>query len=117
MIADGLVLALLTGAAFYALFRKLPRKLRRFLQKHVLLTDSVACILTYALFGGTVTALFAAAWLSVIVSILLILSRNPTAVATMEQAIQQINKWKDTAVTWVQQQLPLEEEPPTTDPK
>ena len=77
MITTSLALALLTGTGFYLLYSKLPRRIRKFMQRHVLLTDTVACLLTYVLFGGTLIALFAAAWLGVIVSILLAITSNP----------------------------------------
>lgn len=56
---------------------KLPRWLRNWVQRHSLITDLIACILTYILLGGTITALFASAWMGIMISILLAVINNP----------------------------------------
>jgi len=76
MIADGFSLALLTTAGFIIVYKKLPRKVRRFLEKFSLLTDIVSLLLVYILFGQTLVALFAAAFTGLFVSALLHIANN-----------------------------------------
>jgi len=104
MIIEGLSLAVLTGAGFYFLYHKLPRSVRKFMQKHVLLTDAVICFATYALFGGTLTALFAAAWLGLIVSITLAIVSNPDANALLERFGERCTEWKGKFAAWAARQ-------------
>ena len=85
MIIEGLVLASITGAGFYFVWHKLPQVIRKFFLRHPLFTDTIACVLTYTLLGGTLTALVAAAWLGCIVSAMLYLVNNPTTSAAMDQ--------------------------------
>jgi len=110
MIVDGLVLAVITGTAFYFLYAKLPGRVRRYLQRHILLTDTIACLLTYALFGGTLVALFAAAWLSVLVSVLLVVIRNPAAARALRAFSEQITEYKKQATEWLAEKFPPEQQ-------
>ena len=105
MITTGLSLALLTSAGFYLLFVKMPKKIRRFMQKHVLFTDTVACLLTYILFGSTLIALFAAAWLGIIVSCILAITSNPALNGILERFLDKIGELKDVFVDWVTAQV------------
>jgi len=77
LILNGLTLGILTTVAFYALYMRFPDWAKRFFIKYRLLTDIVATILTYWLFAGTVTALFAAAWVCLLVEVLLYAGRHP----------------------------------------
>ena len=77
MLINGLTLAVLTTTGFVIVYKKLPRKIRKLIEKHSLITDAVALLLTYILFGGTLTALVAAAMVGVFVSILLHIANNP----------------------------------------
>jgi len=113
MIVDGLVLATLTGTGFYLVFRRLPKGIKKFLQKHYLITDVVACLLTYMLFGATITALFAAAFLGIIISILLTISHNPTAVAYLEAGVEKLDKTVGRINKWLQKKFPVEIDEPT----
>ena len=54
----------------------MPPKIKKFLEKHTLLTDALALITTYVLLGGTLTALIAAALCGLFVSGLLHIARN-----------------------------------------
>jgi Ca2+/Na+ antiporter len=112
MIVSGLTLAILTGTAFYFIFRKLPRSIRRFLQKHILFTDAVACLLTYMLLGGTLVALFASAWLCVITTVLLHLSNNPATAVLMERFAYKVGQMKDSFINWAAKFPPPVEEQP-----
>ena len=104
MISTGLSLAVLTATGFYMIYRKLPGSVRRFLHRHPLLTDSIACLLTYSLFGGTLVALFAAAWVGVIVSIMLAITSNPEMNAMLEKFVQRIITLKTKFVEWMAEQ-------------
>jgi len=110
MLVDGLALAMLTGCAFIFLYYKLPARIRKWLQRHPLLTDAVACALTYILLGSTLTALFAAAWLGLFVSALLAVSKNEGA----SNAIQSIVNRATAAWTefgeWLREQFPVTED-------
>jgi len=70
------------------------------MQKHVLLTDAIACFLTYSLFGGTLVALFAAAWLGIIVSIMLALTKNPSTNVLLEDFSRRAGRMKDKFLEW-----------------
>lgn len=76
MLSTAFSLALLTTGAAIIVYKKLPRKVRRFIEKHSLLTDLVALIAIYALLGGTLTALFAGAMCGIMISILLHITNN-----------------------------------------
>ena len=102
MLVTGLALALLTGGGFYFLYRKLPNRVRRFMQRHVLLTDTVAALCVYVLLGGTLTALFASAWLCLIVSLVLAITNNPTSNAILEKALARMDSVKTEVTTWLE---------------
>ena len=98
MIVEGLALAGLTSLGFYFLFAKLPERVQKFLLKHPLLTDAVACVGTYALFGGSLTALFASAWVCVAVSAMLALMNNETTAKMISATANKIKEFKNSAL-------------------
>ena len=106
MIGNGLSLAVITGAAFYVLYKKLPRPIRRWMHKHVLITDAVCMLLTYALFGGTLVALFAAAWLGLIVSLLLFVMQNQEAKELIEGTLARVKQLFQELWTWIKSKIP-----------
>lgn len=57
-------------------FRKLPRKVRRFLIKHALLTDFLTFFITYITLGSSLTALTAGAIVAVMTSALCYVLEN-----------------------------------------
>jgi len=71
MIGNAFALAVVSTGGFILIYQKLPRKIRKYLEKFSLLTDLLAAIAVYALLGGTLTALMAGAMVCVFVSILL----------------------------------------------
>lgn len=71
MISTAITLSILTTGAFVIVYGKLPKRLRAFIEKHSLLTDLLALIGVYILFGGTLTALMAGALTGLTVSGLL----------------------------------------------
>ena len=100
MVTTGFTLAVLSACGFWLVYDKLPRRVKKFMQKHVLLTDAIACFLTYSLFGGTLVALFAAAWLGIIVSIMLALTKNPSTNALLEDFSRRAGRMKDKFLEW-----------------
>lgn len=76
MLSTAASLAALTVGAAIVVYHKLPRRVRRFLERHSLLTDMIALIFTYQFLGGTVTALIAAGIVSLAVSALLEVANN-----------------------------------------
>ena len=75
--------------------------------KHSLLTDTAACVLTYVLFGGTVTALFAAAFVGIIVSLMLAILNNEITAKAVDRLVNRIRelhkKFIDSLVTMIEQ--------------
>ena len=71
MILEAAILGSGSAAGFGLTYSRLPEAFRDFCLKHPLLTDVVATFLTYELLGGTLTALMAAGFVSVLVSVLL----------------------------------------------
>ena len=76
MIGNAFALATVTTGGFIIIYQKLPRRVRKFMEKHQLMTDLAACIAVYAFLGGTLTALMAGAIVGVYVSILLKIAEN-----------------------------------------
>ena len=112
MVTTGFTLAALTGAGFYMVFNKLPRKVRKFMQKHVLFTDTIACLFTYVLFGGTLLGLFASAWMGIIVSSILALTANPVTNDILERFGNKIGQLKDCFIEWADKNAPAPAEQP-----
>jgi hypothetical protein len=110
MLATGLTLACLTATGFYMVYRKLPARVRRFMEKHVLLTDAVACLLTYMLFGGTLVALFAAAWMGLLTSVLLAIANNPKTNFLLERAVRRLGQAKEQFIAWLAEHFQEREE-------
>jgi len=77
MLSNAFALALVTTGGFYIVYNKLPRKVRRFLQKNSLLTDLASLVAVYTIMGGTLTALMAGALCGLFVSVLLHVANNP----------------------------------------
>ena len=78
MLSSALTLAILTTAGFYVAYSKLPRRVRRWIENHSLLTDTLCLLLTYMLLGGTLTALVAAAMVGLMTSALLYIANHPS---------------------------------------
>ena len=110
MFFSGFTLAVLTGAGFWMIYRKMPPSVRGFMQRHILLTDAIACALTYMLFGGTLVALFAAAWMGIMVSGLLTASADPRISAIMEHYTKKMTDLIKRAIDWLAKQTPEKEE-------
>jgi hypothetical protein len=101
MILDSLLLAAITGTGMYFIFRALPLKVRLFLHNHMLATRLACAILTYTLLGGSLTALFAAAWLDLFVSILMELYRNPESAEAMGRLSAMVSEFRSKVTGWI----------------
>lgn len=76
MFSTAVALSILTVGACIIIYIKLPRQVRRFLEKHSLMTDLICLIGTYYFLGGTITALLAAGIVGLMVSGLLEVANN-----------------------------------------
>jgi len=76
MLSTATALAILTTGGFVVVYSKLPRRMRKFIEKHSLATDVVALFLAYMLLGGTLTALTASAMVGLMISGLLHIQNN-----------------------------------------
>lgn len=100
MLSTAFTLGLLTTVGFYLVYSKLPTKAKKFITKYPLLSDVFALIGTYALFGGTVTALIAGAMVSIVVSMLLHVANHPDdfmwltdSIQAVKDALAKIQEW------------------------
>lgn len=103
MVTTGLLLGVVTAAGFMFIWVKLPKTLRNFLTKYSLLTDLVVCVATYVLLGGTITALFASAFMGIIVSMMLALVNNEQTGAMLERFVVKISMMKEIFLKGVQE--------------
>lgn len=76
MLSTAVALSVITVSGFVVVYQKMPRQIRRFLEKHSLMTDAMCLIGTYYFLGGTITALIAAGLVSLAVSGLLEIANN-----------------------------------------
>ena len=76
MIADTVVLTALTTVGLVMLYKKLPRKVRKFLEKHDILTDFVTFSLTYIALGSTLTSLVVGVLVAMLTSFIIQVLEN-----------------------------------------
>ena len=76
MLSTAVALSTLTTAGVFIIYSKLPKRIRRLIEKHSLLSDLVALVGVYFLLGGTLTALLAASMTGLIVSAMLHIANN-----------------------------------------
>jgi hypothetical protein len=105
MVLEGLSLAVLTSGGLYLVYQALPLSVRLFIMRHQFMTRAGCAVFTYALFGGTLTALFAAAWLDLLVGTLLALSSKPETAAIMEALKHRISQMRQQLVDWITKTL------------
>lgn len=77
MLYDALVLSILSTIGFVMTYKKLPRKMRRFLAKHGVFTDVLTFVITYFTLGGSLTALTAGAMVAIWTSMLVTIAEHP----------------------------------------
>jgi hypothetical protein len=92
MLGTAFSMAVLTTTGFVMLFNKLPRNVRRIITKYALVTDFLAMVLTYFMFGGTVTALIAGAMVDIFISVLLYIANNPAEFAWLHDLIRSVKE-------------------------
>ncbi len=73
MLVEATVLGAASTAGFGLTWTRIPAQAKQFCLDHPLLTDVIATWLTYELLGGTLTALMAAGFVSIVVSVILYL--------------------------------------------
>jgi len=71
VILEAAILGSGSAAGFGLTYTRLPAAFKDFCLRHPLLTDVIATYMTYEILGGTLTALMAAGFVSVLVSVLL----------------------------------------------
>lgn len=108
MLTTGFALAVLTSAGFYFIYTKLPGWAKKWVVKHALITDVVACVFTYLLFGGTIVSLFAAAFVGIIVSLMLAILGNEVTAAALERFVERLKELRNKFVAYLEQQLQKE---------
>lgn len=77
MISNAVALAILTTAGLVVVYKKLPRKVRKLVEKYSLFVDVLALIGIYLMLGQTLTALMAGALAGLFISVLLHIANNP----------------------------------------
>lgn len=90
MLVDGFLLAGLTLGAAVLTFRHMPRWCKGFVEKHPGLTRAACFVLTYIVLGHSVTAIFAAAILDILLSILLSINADAEAKPAMLALLERI---------------------------
>jgi hypothetical protein len=66
MLINGFALGFLTFLGWASVWHKLPPAVQKWTAKHSFLIDLLTTVATYMALGGTVTALFAAAWVGIL---------------------------------------------------
>lgn len=69
MLLEAGILGGLSATGFLLTFSRLPKKLKKLVTDHPLITDIAATAATYKLLGMTLTALTAAGFMSVLISV------------------------------------------------
>lgn len=97
LITSAFFLSIVTSVAFYILYTKMPYRFRKLLLDHPLATEVGATVATYwlhASFGGGLTALFAAAMVTLQTSILLAIAKDPELSVALVQLMKRIQSLK-----------------------
>ncbi len=92
MLMDALVLSILSTVGFVMTYKKLPRKVRRFLAKYGVFTDVVTFVLTYFTLGGSLTALTAGAMVAIWTSMLITIAEHPEDYLYIYDAIKVVKE-------------------------
>lgn len=100
MLANALSISVLVTASFVMLYQKLPRNLRRYIVKYSLVTDFLAMVVTYYMFGGTVTALLAGAIVDVMISMILHIANHPQDFEWLFDALKMVREFLNKAQTY-----------------
>ena len=79
MIVESVVLSVATGLGFYLVYEALPLSVKMWLINHRLATRVICAAGVYTLLGGTIIALFSAAFLDLMIGTLLNILGDPEA--------------------------------------
>lgn len=101
MIVDALVLSGVTFAGAALIYEQLPLKAKLFLMEHKLLTRVICAVGTYTLLGGSVTALFAAGFLDLMVGVTLAILNDPQAANNLARVGAYLKDLKQKVTTWL----------------
>lgn len=71
VVTEGAILGAASAAGFGLTYTRLPEAAQQFIQDHPLLSDVALTAATYHVLGGTLTALMAAGFVSIFISLLL----------------------------------------------
>ena len=85
MLLDSLVLSTITALGGYLIWIHLPMKVKMWFLAHPLLTRVGCAVSVYTLLGASVTALFAAGWLDLMIGLMLALASNKEASEAMSK--------------------------------
>lgn len=100
MLVTSLFLGGLHVLGFYLVYKKFPQHIRDFFDKRPLFTSLVAVISTYVILGGTILGLFGAAWAGIIISVMILASKNPYLMAQIERYKKEIISYAKKIETW-----------------
>lgn len=101
MIVDAFILASVTGAGFYLIWTQLPIRIKAWLMNHKLFTRICCAIGTYTLLGGTLTALFAAGFLDLMVGTILNILNDPEANKNLQRVGAYLKDLKNKVTQWI----------------
>src|SRR5687768_16765374 len=89
LIENALVLAVVTFIGGWMVWGKLPRRVRKWLERQSLTTDVVLLFLDYLVLGGTATALLASAFVGLMVSVALYIANHPEEFGWLFDLVEQ----------------------------
>lgn len=116
MLSNAMSIAVMVTAGFFLLYQKLPRNIRRYIVKYSLITDFLAMVATYYMFGGTVTALMAGAIVDIMISAMLHVANHPQDFEWLFDAFKTVKelvvKFQD-YLKQINQQYQASKNPPT----
>jgi hypothetical protein len=90
VILEGAILGGFSAAGFGLTYTRLPEPVKKFVTDHPLMTDIALTTATYHVLGGTLTALFAAGFMSILISLLLFVPRTS---AWLQETLTKLKEW------------------------
>ena len=87
MLSDGLFLGIISFVGFVVTYSRLPEKMQHWFGRHLILTDAIVIASMYSLFGMTLTAHFAAAWVVLFTQGYLYVQNHPEDFIWLHQAL------------------------------
>ena len=93
MLIDGFILGTITFFGWAFAFSQMPKGVRDFFAQHNFLTDALVILGTYYTLGGTIVALFAAAFLGIFFESFTYILRNPEEFDWLHDSIKLVKEW------------------------